>query len=556
MVNNIRYKQNRAIVIALFSVLILASCTKEQKLAGDPYDGKKSLGIAILSKSTEQSELSSGEELTIKVQGLSRAEYKDTDFEIFLNEIKSTLIARTDSTITFSVPIEASTGSMWITVKDQTFFGPIVKIAGKVSVDEQFKIVNGASNLNGFSTVYDIEQLPNGRFWLGGAFNNFELKGSEKLPIGGIAQIDADGAYTTSGINFGKGIGSGGKVIYSIARIPTGTHNGKFIIAGDFKSYNSTRSNRQTLNNIVRLNENGTLDSSTVAVANPKPTEVFKNRDTVATFNAGVDGAVRKVFAFGNQVYIVGSFFNFRKMFYENSTYDQKYYDITRMRQLVRVNEDGSMDSTFHYNKATRQSAIGANGGITDAIMQSDGKLILVGTFTTFNGSPANHIVRLNLDGSKDNTFSMGTGANADIYSIRYNSTTQKIIIAGLFTSFNGKPATGVNLLNADGSNDANFNALTITGGIATFAGQLNGGKIIVAGSFYKYGDYIRQGFMILESDGKLAVGYNNTGGFQGRIFDMVESPTVTGSQVVLVGDIQRFNTTLPKNVLRINISN
>jgi Domain of unknown function (DUF5122) beta-propeller len=291
-------------------------------------------------------------------------------------------------------------------------------------------------------------------------------------------------------------------------------------------------------------------------VINPKPNETYKNGDTVTAFNAGVDGIVRKTFVFNEQVYIIGNFNNYKRMYLPNSSYDEKVYDLTRMRQMVRVNMDGTMDSTFHYNKSTRQSAAAANGVILDAMMQTDGKLILVGTFTTFNGLQANHIVRLNLDGSVDNSFNVGSGANSDIISIRYNATTNKIVVGGSFTSFNGKAISGINLLNADGSNVTTFNSLPITGGITNFVGQLNNGKIIVSGSFNKYGDYLRQGFMVLEANGQLAVGYNNTGGFQGFIYDMVETSTSSGAQVILVGLILRFNGTFPNNLLRLNFAN
>ncbi|MNI70507.1 hypothetical protein D3C73_1263250 [compost metagenome] len=180
----------------------------------------------------------------------------------------------------------------------------------------------------------------------------------------------------------------------------------------------------------------------------------------------------------------------------------------------------------------------------------------MVGSFTSFNGVSANRIVRLNLDGSVDQTFSAGTGADDDIFSIRYNATTDKIVISGTFTTFNGKASSGIALLNSNGSVVNTFNGSLITGGIATFAAQLNNGKIIVTGSFNKYADYLRQGFMILEANGQLAVGYNNTGGFQGRVYDMIETPVSNGSQVILVGDIFRFNAMLPHNVLRLIISN
>lgn len=567
MLTNIKYRISLLVAMAVCLASLMVACKKNKGLTDDPYaGGKQVLGITFISKTTDPDIVTAGTTLNLQVKGLMK--YKD-NFKLYVNEIEAEVLNYTDSTIQFKVPLVASTGSVWITSQGQSFFGPIVKIGGKVSVDAAFKIVNGASAVGGSggTTVYDAEKLPTGLFWLGGAFSSFEQKGTATLPNGGIAQIDADGAYSTSGINFGKGAVGGNRTIYSINRISTGSQNGKFIIAGSFTAYNSTRSNRQTLNNITRLNANGSLDTvktadkdpsgnSLVPIVNPKPEQTWKNGDTVAAFNAGVDGVVRKTFVFGEQIYIVGNFQNFKRIYYPNSTYDEKVYDVTRMRQIVRVNADGSMDSTFHYNKATKQSAIGGNGAIIDATMQSDGKLILVGSFSSFNGVTANRIVRLNLDGSVDPTFSAGTGADGDIYSIRYNATTDKIVISGNFTTFNGKTSSGVALLNANGSLVSTFNGSVITGGIATFAGQLNNGKIIVTGSFNKYGDYLRQGFMILDTNGQLAVGYNNTGGFQGRVYDMIETGVSGGSQVVLVGDIYRFNSILPHNVLRLIISN
>lgn len=557
MLIHIKYKFKLFLFGAIGLATAFVSCQKEKGLTEDPYaGGKKPLDLTFVTKTIDPDVVNPGDVLSVKVKGLAKY---ISDFKVYVNEIEAEVVpaSTNDSTLTFKVPLTASTGSMWITSQGQSFFGPIVKVGGKISVDASWKIINGSVSANGFSTVLDIETLPGGNYLVGGEFNDFELKGTEKLPIGGIAQITGDGAYTTSGLNFGKGVGGALKQINSIVRIPTGSQAGKYIIAGSFTSFNSTRPNRQTLNNVARLNTAGTLDSLILRdVINPKPQETFKNGDTVSAFNAGVDGMVRKAFVFNEQIYLVGNFNNYKRMYLPNSSYDEKVYDYTRMRQMVRVNMDGSMDSTFHYNKSTRQSAIGANGIVLDAMMQADGKLILVGTFSTFNGVQANRIVRLNLDGSVDNSFGAGTGANSDINSIRYNATTNKIVIGGSFTTFNGKTATGVNLLNADGTNVATFNSQAITGGITTFAGQLNNGKIIVSGSFNKYGDYLRQGFMVLEANGQLAVGYNNTGGFQGMIYDMVETPITGGSQVILVGNILRFNSTFPHNLLRLNFSN
>lgn len=559
------YKNSSLIILCSILAYFLSSCSKDTKLADDPYGGGKGvLDINFISKRTDPEIVRIGSVLELKVNGLMK--YKD-NFKVYVNEVEADVLNYTDSTLRFEVPVGASTGSMWITTGEQVFFGPLVKVGGKVSVDASFKVVNGAARLGGGSaTVYDIQQNPNGRFWLVGEFDNYEQKGTEDKPNGGIAQIDAEGAYSTSDVSFGIGVVGGARSIYSISRITEGTHSGKFIVGGFFSAYNTKRNNRQTINNITRLTAKGELDTmmtsqrdasgnSLVPIINPDLDKKWKDQDTVPSFNGGVDGVVRKTLIHGEQVYVLGIFENYMRTYYPNSTYDEKVYDVTRMRNMVRLKLDGSMDSTFHFNPQKKQSEMAGNGGISDAIVQSDGKLIIVGSFTTFNGKPANHIVRLNLDGSVDESFNAGTGANEDIYSIRYNANTNKITIAGRFTRYNGVEYTGVALLNPDGSLDQSFKPGRIIGGIASFAAQLNDGKMLVTGSFNYYDDHVRQGLMILNANGKLAEGYNNTGGFQGRVFDMVETSTSTGARVTLVGDISRFNGTFPNNVLRLFIA-
>jgi hypothetical protein len=45
-------------------------------------------------------------------------------------------------------------------------------------------------------------------------------------------------------------------------------------------------------------------------------------------------------------------------------------------------------------------------------IEQADGKIIATGTFTSYQGTSKNRLVRLNIDGSIDNTFQIGVGFN------------------------------------------------------------------------------------------------------------------------------------------------
>lgn len=548
---NYKYKTSVFQIGFFLLATLLFACKKNEVELKDPYaNGKESLGIQFRSKAPSPAIASSGDVVDVNIRGLLK--YKDK-FKLYVNELEAEVLNYSDSTLQFKVPLNASTGGIWVTVDDasldnQTFFGPTLQIAGKTSLDAGFQVVNGSNY-----TIYDILRLASGGYILAGAFTDFENKATKDLPVGNIVQINAGGAVETT-LKFGIGANY---LLNSAERISSGAQNGKFLIAGNFSSFNTKRPNRANINSLTRLNVDGTLDSMIIDVVNATPNDPSKNRDTVPSFNGGVQGTIKKIFTFNDQVYAVGNFDYYLRAFYERSTYDSKVYDRVLMKQMVRMDMDGSMDQTFHYNAATKQSPNGANGIINDAIQLPDGKLILAGTFTSFNGISRNRLVRINLDGSVDATFNIGTGADDEITSITYNATTKKILVAGPFKTFNGQPRTGVAMLETDGSLTAGFTFPSLSGGIVNYAGQLNNGKIIVAGSFNKYRDILRQGFMVLNTDGTLASGYNNTGVFQGTIEKMIETTSTAGNPaIILVGNIFRFDNIPAKNIIRVELLN
>ncbi len=531
--------------------MLLFACKKNEVELKDPYaNGKEPLGIQFKSKALSPAIASSGDEVDVNIRGLIKYTGK---FKLYVNEIEAEVLNFTDSTLKFKVPVNASTGGIWITVNDptldnQTFFGPTMQIAGKVSFDAGFQVVNGSNY-----PIYDILRLPAGGYFLTGAFTDYENRATKDLPIGNVAQINAAGAVETA-LKFGIGANY---LVNAVTRISSGNDNGKFLIAGNFSSFNTKRPNRANINGITRLNVDGTLDSTIIDVVNATPNDPSKNRDTVPSFNGGVQGTIKKIFTFNDQIYAIGNFDYYLRAFYERSTYDSKVFDRVLMRQMVRMNMDGSMDQSFHYNAGTKQSPNAGNGNINDAIQMPDGKLVLVGTFTTFNGVSRNRVVRINLDGSVDNSFNIGTGADDEITSITYNATTNKLLLGGTFKNFNGQSRTGVAMLDADGSLTSSFTFPSLNGGIVNFAAQLNNGKVIVGGSFNLYRNVLRQGFMILNADGTLANGYNNTGVFQGTIEKMIETTSTAGNPaIILVGNIFRFDNIPVKNILRVELLN
>ncbi len=69
---------------------------------------------------------------------------------------------------------------------------------------------------------------------------------------------------------------------------------------------------------------------------------------------------------------------------------------------------------------------------------QSDGKILIGGVFTTYNGTSRGYVARLNSDGSLDTGFlATGVGASGLVCSIAVQSDG-KILIGGDFTTYNG----------------------------------------------------------------------------------------------------------------------
>ncbi|MBK8287283.1 MAG: delta-60 repeat domain-containing protein [Cellvibrionales bacterium] len=69
--------------------------------------------------------------------------------------------------------------------------------------------------------------------------------------------------------------------------------------------------------------------------------------------------------------------------------------------RIARLLPNGSIDATFNIG-------IGADNSIGRLAVQSDGKIIIGGGFTSYHGTAINRIARLNTDGSLDSTFQCG----------------------------------------------------------------------------------------------------------------------------------------------------
>ncbi|MCW5900077.1 MAG: T9SS type A sorting domain-containing protein [Flavobacteriales bacterium] len=220
----------------------------------------------------------------------------------------------------------------------------------------------------------------------------------------------------------------------------------------------------------------------------------------------------------------------------------------TTMSGVVRLNANGSWDNTFDGPDFDQDYYL----RIRSAVELSDGKYLVGGQFTDFsNGVNQRGIIRLNNDGSQDMSFNAGFENNPTINAIALQPDG-KILIAGAYGT--GTHGTGISRLLPDGAVDGTFNAGQAPTNIRDIK-VLPNGKILVAGRFNNWPG----GLAVLNSDGSRDESFVHTGYIHSsNIFDDVHPRTaiqpdgkivVAGLQTSSIVKIMRYNADLTPDV-------
>lgn len=308
-------------------------------------------------------------------------------------------------------------------IANATAAGNIVRLNSGGSRDTSFNTIGADGQ------VYDIAIQSNTNVITAGLFESFGNIARRR-----IARSNANGNVD---ITFNTGTGSNSSVHHMKVLA-----DGKILIAGNFRLYNGVVRNR-----IAKLNADGTLDMT------------FNSNllidSSILTFEVQPDG---KILIGGNFTTVGG---------------------ISRSL-IARLNADCSLDTSFNVGSGF------SSNRVNDIALQSDGKIIVGGYFTTFNGVTCNRIVRLNANGSLDTSFNVGTAANDSVSSVMVQSDG-KIIVCGNFYSFNGVAREGIIRLNSNGSIDNTFSIGSGLNGTVNCIKELPNGKILIAGLLDTY---------------------------------------------------------------------
>jgi uncharacterized delta-60 repeat protein len=288
----------------------------------------------------------------------------------------------------------------------------------------------------------------------------------------------------------------------------------KSIIGGDFTAYNSFPRNR-----IARINADGSND------------DTFDPGSGADDFVSAVAVHANQGPALDGKIVVVGGFTSMNNL---------------QRNGVARLNANGSLDNSFSVGA-------GANGVVRSVALQSDGKVVIAGDFTQFNGATRNGVARLNTDGSLDATFNPGGGPDGVVWAVAVSETpSRKIYLGGEFMEFSGVFCGNVGRLNDDGSVDTTFDAGGGADGPVYALASMPDGRLILGGAFVTVDFTSNPTVARLLTTGRLDESFNAGSGADGAVYALALQ---SDGKVLAGGTFTSFNGTRRLGVTRLFVN-
>lgn len=569
---NLSMKYNIGLYGALCLLAGLSGCEElDHSISEDPYGGGKvQFELRLLSEDPVPAKGYPGDTVVFKADGLldycvpEKGEYA---FKFYLGEQETKILAATDTTLTVRVPDECVSSNTYLVMENQVFYGPYFPIEGNITVDKSWKLSSDVVDGIVYGAISQYGKPQNN--YLVGGFSH--LAQYEHWCIG---HVNSKGEVTRwSSSDFGTDYGVKTSVfeedvppyINSISAF----EDGRMLVSGMFSAfevYNPKNgglydlADRVYVNNIMVLRSNAHPDTTQQYIFEDAGTESNGKpiRYSFSKLNGGsLQPIVRSFVTSAQKIVAVGNLTQYVCNEYASSYVDSKQR-ISSVASAFRMDDCGVLDSTYRLVDRTGRYSGAGGGNITDACMDKDDGVVLVGSFTSFDGVPAPGMVRLDADGNVDHAFleNLGTGPDGNVTMVRYNKALNKMMVVGGFEHVNGQPRQQMAMLNPDGTLDGTFVPREIGGGAVNFAQLIDKEKVIVSGTFSTYGGVPRLGFLILEMDGTAQQKFNVPGTFNGQLYHVAETETTLGSYgLLLMGSFDRFNGQKANNVLMLEVN-
>lgn len=253
------------------------------------------------------------------------------------------------------------------------------------------------------TVVNKVIVQPDGKILVGGGFNNYAGSGKNNL-----VRLNSDGTVDASFNTLGSGPNF---LVNDMDLMP----DGRILIAGNFHNYNSTM-----VSYVARLFADGTLDPGFTVPPN------------------AINGAVNAIALHrNNSVVAAGDFF----LCYGNS---QPY--------ITRFEHTGALDTTFLVGA-------GFNSNVFELLVLPDDRILVGGSFETYQNSPSGSIALLQPNGLLDTSMNNDPGLHGTQNSVRNLIALPdgQILASGSFSHHNNVPNPGVARLDLSGTLDPSF---------------------------------------------------------------------------------------------------
>jgi uncharacterized delta-60 repeat protein len=366
-------------------------------------------------------------------------------------------------------------------------FGLTNEFAHTLAIQNDGKIIAGGKTYNGTNYDFALIRLnTNGSldntFGMGGYVVTSVQSGNDFIKS---IKIQSDGKILVAGTTYygawiqdfclvrynsngtlDNSFGTNGIVITDVGSVSEFANSlviqsdGKIVVAGH------TTIGTQYDFALVRYNSNGSLDN-TFGTSGIVKTDIGTSNDEAYSVALQSDG----------------------KILVAGGSYNGSNFDFA----LVRYNSDGSLDNSFNSSGKYTSNFFGYYDMAYSVLTQTDDKIIISGTAENIGSNRDFAAIRLNSDGSVDNSFGTNGKVSVNMMTTNdfcYSSALQsdnKILLCG-YTDY----SLSILRLNSDGSIDYSFDydgkVLTAVGGSWNESNSIaiqSDGKIVVAGNGY-----------------------------------------------------------------------
>lgn len=366
----------------------------------------------------------------------------------------------------------------------------IARILPDGALDTSFNTGTGSS-----LTITNAAILPEDKILLTGNFTAFNQILTNRIvrlyPDGRVDQSFTIGTAFNDDVN-------------AIAVQP----DGKMILGGKFTTYNEITANR-----IIRLNQDGTHDTTFLSGSG-------LSKDAVQVIKIDASGTIT-----------VGGSFN-------------GFYNNNEVNRLFFLNPDGTFKSDFYTGSGPGSSSVLALENT------ADGSWFIGGSFSAFEDQNQGRLAKITTDGEYDTGYlSAGIGFNNSVLKVVALENKQTMVF-GNFDKFNGKVASKITKLLENGTPDDAFNprGQGANNVIKTAVLQVDG-KIVFAGNFTKYNGFTSNRIARILPDGTVDATFNLGSGFNNQVYAMAIQPD---QKIIVGGNFSLYHNAPAKRIIRL----